>query len=579
LCSGGKMRHFKKLDWSISLSLLFACILTVIAACVEPSGPLDAPHVLEGGGGGGNGGGTTVSSVQLTLAQSTLAPGKTTQATVVARSADGKIVDASVDFVSQNLSIATVSSNGVVTAVAAGIAMIQATVAGHGATAPVTVQSIVVAAVAVAFDSTKISVGHVAQASAVVKDTAGNPITDQAVTWSSLTPNIASVSSSGTVTAIAAGTASIEAVASGVNGAGSIIVEAPSVAPSVASVAVAFDSTRISVGHATQASAVVKDAAGSIMAGQAITWSSLTPGIASVSSSGVVTAIAAGTASIRATASGVNGSASILVVTTPVYTSPDIWSWDFHDGTLGWPANGLSQYDFWTFIGPPDEAIVADATFPSAITTTGYSGQTHYVIDPSEIGNIDRNRYFNLQPVHMTEVSGANTLTHFFTRMWVKIGTPLDTSIIVQRKLLYCFSDANHGNNWLVIITGFSLSGATGAPVQLVVSAVNGGVDTYNLHLDDPYSIPWNQWRGMELEVQLNTPGLSDGRIHLWIYDADGSVLRSQEWAGISIQGTQNRSLEEIQFGEQADRLNTGEAVDEYRWENRMALSRTRIGP
>ncbi|MDP9201102.1 MAG: Ig-like domain-containing protein [Gemmatimonadota bacterium] len=307
---GGKMRHFKKIDWPISLSLLFACVLTVIAACVEPSGPLDAPHVVEGGGG------TTIASVQITLAQSTLTPGKTTQATVVAKSADGKVVDGRVDFMSQNLSIATVSSNGVVTAVAAGIAVIQATVAGHGATAPVTVQSIVfpVAAVAVAIDSTRISVGHVAQASAVVKDTAGNPITGQTVTWSSLTPNVASVSSSGTVTAIAAGTASIEATASGINGSASIIVEAPpSVAPSVASVAVAFDSTRISVGHATQASAVVKDATGSIMAGQAITWSSLTPGIASVSSSGVVTAIAAGTASIRATASAINGSASIIV--------------------------------------------------------------------------------------------------------------------------------------------------------------------------------------------------------------------------------------------------------------------------
>jgi hypothetical protein len=135
------MRHFKKIDWSISLSLLFACVLTVIAACVEPSGPLDAPHVLEGGGGGGNGGGTTVSSVQLTLAQSTLAPGKTTQATVVARSADGKIVDASVDFVSQNLSIATVSSNGIVTAVAAGVAVIQATVAGDRGAAPRTLGS------------------------------------------------------------------------------------------------------------------------------------------------------------------------------------------------------------------------------------------------------------------------------------------------------------------------------------------------------------------------------------------------------------------------------------------------------
>jgi hypothetical protein len=263
------------------------------------------------------------------------------------------------------------------------------------------------------------------------------------------------------------------------------------------------------------------------------------------------------------------------------YAAPDIWSWNFNDGTLGWPANGLSQFDFWNFFPDPPQPveIVADATFPSAIDSTQYSGRTQYVIDPSEIGNIDRNRYFNLQPLNMTEVAGATTLRHYFKRMWVKIGTPIDTSIIVQRKLVYSFADANHGNDWVVIITGFSLSGATGAPVQLVVSAVNGGLDTYNLYLDTPYSIPWNSWRGLELEVQLNTPGLTDGRLHLWIYDVDGSVLRSQDWAGISIQGTQDKYLQEIQFGEQADRLNTGEAVNEWRWENRMALSRQRLGP
>jgi hypothetical protein len=262
------------------------------------------------------------------------------------------------------------------------------------------------------------------------------------------------------------------------------------------------------------------------------------------------------------------------------YAPPDIWSWSFKDGTLGWPANGLSQYDFWTFTGPPTEDIVADATFPGAIETTGYSGRTQYVIDASEIGNIDRNRYFDLHPIDMSEVSGATTLSHFFIREWLKIGTPFDTNIVVQRKLLYLFGDQNHGNNWTIVITGFSQSGATGAPVRLIICDVNGGVDCYWLDLDSPYSIPWNQWQGMELEVQLNTPGLSDGRIRLWIYDTDGSVLRDQEWAGISIRGTGTiRYLEEIEFGTQADRINTGEVVNELRWENRMALSRQRLGP
>jgi hypothetical protein len=126
------MRHFKKIDWSVSLTMLFACVLTAVAACVESSGPLGAPNVLQVG---------TVSSVQITLAQSTLAPGQATQATVVAKSEDGKVVGGRVDYLSKNPSIATASSNGMVTAIAAGVAVIQATVAGHAATTAVTVQS------------------------------------------------------------------------------------------------------------------------------------------------------------------------------------------------------------------------------------------------------------------------------------------------------------------------------------------------------------------------------------------------------------------------------------------------------
>jgi hypothetical protein len=126
------MRYFKKIDWSISLTMLFACVLTAVAACVESSGPLGAPNVLQVG---------TVSSVQITLAKSTLTPGQATQATVVAKSADGKVVSGHVDYLSKNPSIATASSNGMVTAIAAGTAVIQATVAGRAATTAVTVQS------------------------------------------------------------------------------------------------------------------------------------------------------------------------------------------------------------------------------------------------------------------------------------------------------------------------------------------------------------------------------------------------------------------------------------------------------
>jgi hypothetical protein len=115
------MSRFKKIDPRISLSVLFACVLTVIAACVNSSAPIGAPNVIDP---------PTVSSVRITLAQSTLSPGQTTQATAVATSADGKIIGGRVDFSSESPSIALVSSQGVVTAVAPGPAIIQASISG-----------------------------------------------------------------------------------------------------------------------------------------------------------------------------------------------------------------------------------------------------------------------------------------------------------------------------------------------------------------------------------------------------------------------------------------------------------------
>jgi hypothetical protein len=214
-------RNFKNIDWSISIPLLFAVALTFIVACVDSSGPIGAPDVIPMG--------TTVSSVKLTLAQPMLALGQTTQASVIATLSDGSLVSGPVDFSSQNPSVATVSSKGVVTALTAGVTMINAAVSSHAASAAITVKplappSAVVAVVAVALDSTSLAISHSARASATVMDSAGNLIPNQAVTWASLAPTVATVSPTGTVTAVGAGLATIEASVPGKTGSASLTV-------------------------------------------------------------------------------------------------------------------------------------------------------------------------------------------------------------------------------------------------------------------------------------------------------------------------------------------------------------------
>jgi len=72
-----------------------------------------------------------------------------------------------------------------------------------------------VAAVTVALNANLLSVGHTAQASAAVKDSAGNAINGQTISWASQDTGVAKVSSEGAVTAVAAGSTVIQGKISG----------------------------------------------------------------------------------------------------------------------------------------------------------------------------------------------------------------------------------------------------------------------------------------------------------------------------------------------------------------------------
>ncbi|MBK8650086.1 MAG: Ig-like domain-containing protein, partial [Gemmatimonadetes bacterium] len=69
----------------------------------------------------------------------------------------------------------------------------------------------------------------------------------------------------------------------------------------------------------TRATATVRDAQGNVLTGRPVTWSSSTPAVATVSTTGLITAVAPGTVTVAATSEGVSGtSPSLSVVPVPV---------------------------------------------------------------------------------------------------------------------------------------------------------------------------------------------------------------------------------------------------------------------
>ena len=194
--------------------------------------------------------------------------------------------------------IATVDANGVVTGRAVGQAAI--TAAGGGASGQVTVN--VVSQVLNLLPS-----NPTIQAARTVQLTAENVL--GVVTWGSSDNNIAAVSAGGLVTGQRPGTATITATSGVQSGRTSVTVTAGrvDVTPNPASVP---------KGETLQLTAVVRNADGAPIPNVPISWDSNNLGAATVNSStGAITAVAEGQATITASGGGARGTG--LVTVTP----------------------------------------------------------------------------------------------------------------------------------------------------------------------------------------------------------------------------------------------------------------------
>jgi uncharacterized protein YjdB len=201
-----------------------------------------------------------------------------------------------------------------VTALAQGSAIITAASEGKTASSSITVSSIPVSSVVVTPSGSDLVVGQTTQLKAEPRDGSGQPLVGRAVSWSTSTPNVASVSSTGLVTAITPGTATISATSEGKAGTATINVSPKP----VSSVILSPGQASVTVGQTVQLSGQVTDDQGNVLSGRPITYTSGTPAVATVSTSGLVTGVTPGTATITATSEGKSGTATITVTPIPV---------------------------------------------------------------------------------------------------------------------------------------------------------------------------------------------------------------------------------------------------------------------
>ena len=184
-----------------------------------------------------------------------------------------------------------------------------------------------VATVAVEPAAVHLPVGASLTLSVALTDQRGAAMSKQGVTWSSSDTLVATVSPTGEVKAKGEGSARINASKHGNSAHADVTVESPdsttspadsasSPAPApapVASVTVTPGALTLDVGATGQLVAAVADSVGQPLTDRAVSWSSSSPAAATVSASGIVTALAAGVVTVTATSEGRSGSAAVTV--------------------------------------------------------------------------------------------------------------------------------------------------------------------------------------------------------------------------------------------------------------------------
>jgi uncharacterized protein YjdB len=249
----------------------------------------------------------TASVVHVSPGTLDVETGDVVQLTAQALDDAGNVLDVPVTWSVDNPTVATVDAAGLLTALTDGTTSVTATAGGKQGSAGLTV-SRKVGSVTIGNLPTELIAGESAQLVADVRDPTGAPVPSPTVTWTSLTPGVATVDATGKVTGVSVGETSI--IAGSRTKADTARV---TVSPTVAEVTISAVPTEVIEGESAQLVADVVDVSGNKVSNAKVTWTSLTPTVATVDGTGKVTGVSAGSTSIVASSQKKSDTVSVTV--------------------------------------------------------------------------------------------------------------------------------------------------------------------------------------------------------------------------------------------------------------------------
>lgn len=267
-----------------------------------------------GCGGGSSSPSTSVlASLSVSITYDTMHVGEVALARAEGRDESGGLMRIpEPTWTSSDPSVASVTYVGYVTALGVGTTRILATTLGKSAEVAVYVVPVPVAGVLLGPTAAVLEPNETLRLSAIPIDAAGRVLPDRAVAWLSSDTMVVQVSDDGLVTAVGPGVTSVSAISETVYASARIRVSGP--AGPITKVTITPEAFSLSLGQTSQLGVILEDAEGDLATDRAVTWTSTAPNVVTVSATGVVQAIASGSAIIEAVSEGTRGTAAVVVV-------------------------------------------------------------------------------------------------------------------------------------------------------------------------------------------------------------------------------------------------------------------------
>jgi len=477
---------------------------------------------------------TPVADIVVNPPTSTLALNAQLPLQALVRNEAGELVpDATVTWTVENPAIASVSTAGVVTALALGTTQVAANARGKSGLASITVAKTAVSSVVLLPDRVSTSIGTSTRLTATAYDAGQNVLPDRGFVWTTSDASVATVDN-GLVTTKAQGTATITATAEGKSDA-TVFTVLPG---AVASVSITPTTITMVAGDKQTLVATAKDASGTVLTGRTVTWASANTQAVTVSSNGEITAQNPGSAHITATIDGVSGAADVTVTRAPVQsvtvgaatlmvgqkttlvaTVRDTRGVVVTDRTVTWsmPANAFASINSTT--GEVTGLGVGAAT--ATATAEGKSGSATVTVTPVPVATV------SLDKTSPSIVQNASTTLTATTKD--AGGTTLSGRVVTWQTSNASIASLSATSGSSVQITGGVAGTATitatseGQTATSSVTVTPGTVNKVQLTLQNT-TIKKNQTTTATAVVLDNNNQPLQGRVVTWTANATGGA-------------------------------------------------------